>query len=225
MPSVKIPRKSTATDMTPFVDVAFLILSFFMLATKFKPPEPAQITTPHSVSSDQLQESNSVMIDFDSTGRIFFTVNTKKADDDIVKLKIIQNLNATKNLGLTDQEMRNFQRNTTVGVPFNQLKSLLDVPIESRLSVKQPGIPADSTNNQLADWIGAAKRTFYEYDPRMQVFYMIKGDNHAKYPLFDGIVEAMRKNDQFSYKLVTDPESVPEGTALYQIRQTGKGKK
>ena len=29
MPSVKIARKSTDTDMTPFVDVAFLILAFF----------------------------------------------------------------------------------------------------------------------------------------------------------------------------------------------------
>jgi biopolymer transport protein ExbD len=54
MPSVKIPKKSTDTDMTPFVDVAFLILSFFMLATKFKPPEPVEITTPNSVSTDKL---------------------------------------------------------------------------------------------------------------------------------------------------------------------------
>jgi len=211
--------------MTPFVDVAFLILSFFMLATKFKPPEPVEITTPHSVSADQLQESNSVMVDFDSTGRIFFTVNTKKADDDIVKLNIIQALNTSHNLGLTAAEMKNYQRNTTIGVPFSQLKSLLAQPVEARNGIKQSGIPADSTNNQLADWIGTAKRTFYDYDPKMQVLYLIKGDNHAKYPSFDGIVEAMRKNDQFSYKLVTDPEGVPEGTALYQLRQSGKGKK
>ena len=46
MPSVKMPRKSTDTDMTPFVDIAFLILSFFIMATKFKPPEPVPITTP-----------------------------------------------------------------------------------------------------------------------------------------------------------------------------------
>ncbi|MEI9810377.1 MAG: biopolymer transporter ExbD [Bacteroidota bacterium] len=32
--------------MTPFVDIAFLILSFFIMATKFKPPEPVAITTP-----------------------------------------------------------------------------------------------------------------------------------------------------------------------------------
>ena len=54
MPSAKIPRRSTDTDMTPFVDIAFLILSFFIMATKFKPPEPVEITTPGSVLSQKL---------------------------------------------------------------------------------------------------------------------------------------------------------------------------
>src|SRR5690349_10277598 len=123
MPSVKIPRKSTATDMTPFVDVAFLILSFFMLATKFKPPEPASITTPKSVSTEELKETNSVQVEFDSTGRIFFTMNVKnQSEDNGLKLDLIQKINQVRNLGLSQTEMRNFQLNTTVGVPFSQLK-------------------------------------------------------------------------------------------------------
>jgi biopolymer transport protein ExbD len=101
MPSVKLPKKSTATDMTPFVDVAFLILSFFMLATKFKPPAPVEIKTPHSVSADQLKEQDAVLVEFDSVGRVFFTMQTQRADDDGLKLKLIQSLNASKNLGLT----------------------------------------------------------------------------------------------------------------------------
>lgn len=224
MPSVKIPRKSTATDMTPFVDVAFLILSFFMLATKFKPPEPAQITTPRSVSSDMLKESNSVVIDFDSSGRIFFTMNVKKTDDEGVKRQFIENLNKQRNLGLSETEMDNFRKNTTVGVPFNELKAILAKPVEQRAQIHQRGIPADSANNELADWIGVAKSTFYTYNKNMEVFYMIKGDNKAKFPLFNGIIEAMRKNDQFSFKLVTDPEEAPTGTALYTERQKAKGK-
>ena len=87
MPSVKIPRKSTATDMTPFVDVAFLILSFFMLATKFKPPEPIEITTPKSVSSDKLKEQDALLIDLDKTGKVFLTVNVKKVDAETNGLK------------------------------------------------------------------------------------------------------------------------------------------
>ena len=56
MPMLKWPRKSTDTDMTPFVDIAFLILSFFIMATKFKPPEPVKVETPNSVSSEILTE-------------------------------------------------------------------------------------------------------------------------------------------------------------------------
>ena len=86
MPSVKIPRKSTDTDMTPFVDVAFLILSFFMLATKFKPPEPLTITTPTSVSSSKLKEQDAWLIQFDSSGKVYLTVNLQKKEDNALKL-------------------------------------------------------------------------------------------------------------------------------------------
>ena len=78
MPSAKIARKSTDTDMTPFVDIAFLILSFFIMATKFKPPEPVEITTPGSVLSQKLPENNAVMISIDSANRVYFTVLSDK---------------------------------------------------------------------------------------------------------------------------------------------------
>ena len=219
MPSVKLPRKSTATDMTPFVDVAFLILSFFMLATKFKPPEPLDITTPYSVSSDKLKEQDAVQIDFDSSGRIFFTMNVKnETQDNGLKLELIKQVNSNRNLGLTNAEMINFQNYATVGSPFSQIKSLLDLPREQRDKVKQPGIPVDSTNNELATWIGAAKVAFQGH----QVFYMIKGDNNSSYPTFKGVIEALKKNDEYKYKLITDPKAVPPGTDLYNKPQAGK---
>jgi biopolymer transport protein ExbD len=215
MPSVKIPRKSTATDMTPFVDVAFLILSFFMLATKFKPPEPVTITTPHSVSSDKLKEQDAVLIEFDSTGKVYFTMNTKKASDKELKRDLIERVNTAKNLGLTEAEKANFVLNTTIGMPFSGVKQLLSVPREQRGSIRQPGIPVDSTNNELTIWINNAIYAFQGH----QVNYMIKGDNNAKYPSFRGVIEALRANEQFKYQLITDPEGAPYGTELYNIRQ------
>ena len=74
MPSVKMPRKSTDTDMTPFVDIAFLILSFFIMATKFKPQEPVETKIPNSVSSEELPENDAIMVLVDSTNRVFFSV-------------------------------------------------------------------------------------------------------------------------------------------------------
>ncbi len=51
MPKVKIPRKSTNVDMTAMCDVAFLLLSFFILATKQSHRKAVQYNTPSSVST------------------------------------------------------------------------------------------------------------------------------------------------------------------------------
>src|SRR6476469_9265325 len=218
MPSVKIPRKSTATDMTPFVDVAFLILAFFMLATKFKPPEPVQITTPHSVSSDKLKEQDAVLIEFDSIGRVYFTLNTKRSSDVQPKRDLITSMNKDQNLGLTQAEMDNFVNSPTVGSPYNGVKQVFSVSKEQRANIHQPGIPVDSTNNQLTVWIQHAISAF----AGRQVNYMIKGDNNAKYPSFKGVIDALKKNEQLKYQLITDPEGVPPGTDEYVRRNTWK---
>jgi hypothetical protein len=146
-------------------------------------------------------------------------MNVKSPEDEGLKTQLIEKINSQRNLGLTQTEIANFRRNTTVGVPFSQLKSLLAMDPDKKYDIRQAGIPADSTNNELAEWISAAKGIFYERDPNMQVIYMIKGDNDAKYPSFNGVVEAMRKSDQFVYKLVTDPQEVPTGTELYKERR------
>src|SRR5579875_1633857 len=177
MPSVKIPRKSTENDMTPFVDVAFLILSFFMLATKFKPPEPVEITTPNSVSTKKLPETDGLLVQLDKDGRVFFTIQAEK--DPGVKKAVIENLNKTRNLGLTDAEMNNFVKMPAVGVPFTQLKQLLAVPVDQQKNVKQLGIPVkDSLNNELYFWVRDAVSAF----AGRKINYLIKGDNSAKYP-------------------------------------------
>jgi hypothetical protein len=53
---------------------------------------------------------------------------------------------------------------------------------------------------------------------------MIKGHNDANYPSFDGVIEAMRRSDQYNYKLVTDPKETPTNTELYRIREAEKNK-
>ena len=218
MPSVKMPKKSTDTDMTPFVDVAFLILTFFILATKFKPPEPLTITTPKSVSSSKLSEKDAVMIQFDSSGKVYLSLNVGKKEDEVLKKDFISRVNTDAQLGLTDQEMNKFVANSMIGSPLNQVKSLLQHPVSEIDKVAQKGIPVDSANNELTRWISAVTQTFQGHP--MDI--MIKGDNNAKYPEFKGVIEALRANQQFKYKLITDPKGVPVGSELYKIRESGK---
>lgn len=211
MPSVKIKKHVPINDMTPFVDVAFLILSFFMLATKFKPEEPIEVTTPNSVSSQILPEKDAFMVSVDKDGRAFVSV-----DNPSFRQVLIQNLNETRSLGLTPAEMKAVINAPSVGVPFGQLKNLLAMDPEQVKKVKQPGIPcADSTGGELYYWVRDALSA---YSGR-KLNFLIKADNGTKYPDFKNILNAFKKNDQNKFLLVTSPEDAPAGTALYEIRQ------
>ena len=220
MPSVKIPRKSTDFDMTPFVDVAFLILSFFMLATKFKPPEPTKITTPKSVSAEKLKEQDALMVTFDSSGKVFFSMSVlNKTKNSGFFKEVIDGVNTAKNLRLTEDEKAKFSMSPMVGVPFAQLKSYL-----GGAKIEPTGIPVDSTNNELAQWLATGADVFRKHaetDKEIMPNYMIKGDNAAKFPMFKGVIDAFRQNNLFKFQLVTDPRGVPAGTEYYKELNKG----
>lgn len=208
MPSVKIPRKSTDVDMTPFVDVAFLILTFFIMATKFKPPEAAEITTPNSVSTELLPDNDAVLVSVDSAGRVFFEMLVQASPQ--LKYDVISNMNTTRNLGLTQEEMIKFKNKVpAVGMPIAQLKSYLAMNEEEMKRVKMPGIPVnDSLGGELYFWIRDAVSVM----AGKKTNYLIKGDNNTKYPVFDQVLNAFKKNDIYKFNLVTTPEGVPSNT-------------
>jgi biopolymer transport protein ExbD len=221
MPSVKIGKKSTDTDMTPFVDIAFLILSFFIMATKFKPPAPVEITTPNSVSTDKVPENDAILVELDKEGRVFFTMLAEGNPE--AKRAVIENLNKTRNLGLSEAHMKNFVNTVGIGVPFTQLKSFLSVPAseQTKLAGQVPGIPVkDSANNELYYWVRDAVSAF----SGRKINYLIKGDNNSVYPDFKNVLEAFKRNDIYKFQLVTQPEEAPVGTDLYKSRSTGGGK-
>lgn len=214
MPHIKMARKSTDTDMTPFVDIAFLILSFFIMATQFKPPEPVPVETPGSVSSQILSDKdNAMLITIDPESKVYINIASKKEPG---RLKdIIAGINQRRNLGLSEAEMQNFTRAPIIGVPFNKLKGFLDLSPSDQEKVKQDGIPVlDTLNNELVWWIAEAKKAF----AGQKLLYLVKGDNKSKYPSFEAVINAFRKNEEFKYNLVTSQEGAPEGTELYKER-------
>ena len=70
----KAPRVGIRIDMTPMVDVAFLLLIFFMSTTQFKPPEEAQLELPSSHSEIKLPDSDVMILAVDKHSQIFFKV-------------------------------------------------------------------------------------------------------------------------------------------------------
>lgn len=78
MAAKKKPRVGIKMDMTPMVDVAFLLLTFFMLTTQFKPPESVQIDLPSSHSAFKLPETDVMIITVTKEGRIFLGVDQQQ---------------------------------------------------------------------------------------------------------------------------------------------------
>lgn len=198
--------------MTPFVDVTLLILMFFIMATKFKPPEPVPIKTPNSVSSQPMPENNAILIGIDKEDKVYVSIQSMK--DPQKAWDVIVRASEARGLPISPELAKKYQPGDVIGFPFNQLQGYLQLPRDQALKAKQPGIPIDSTNNgnELFYWIGAAKQVFQGETLK----YLIKGDNDSKYPAFAGVIDALKKNDEQKYNLVTMPESIPAGTDLYK---------
>jgi biopolymer transport protein ExbD len=196
--------------------VAFLILSFFIMATQFKPPEPVPVETPNSVSSDILKEENSMLITVDKDNKVFININEKKGGNTGKLNDVISDISQSRTLNLTPAEMTSFTKAPIIGVPFNQLRGFLDLPHDQQEKQPQPGIPVlDTLNNELVWWIASVKKAF----AGQKLLYLVKGDNKSKYPTFEAIINALRKNEEFKYNLVTSQEGAPEGTDLYKERR------
>jgi len=217
MPKVKIPRKSTNIDMTAMCDVAFLLLSFFILATKQKPPEAVAIVTPTSVSTKVVKDE-AIVVTLGRDGKVFLMLNDKKHKD-----AIIDDINKTKALGLSPAEIVKLKKLEFIGMPFGKLKSFLQLQ-DAIPAEKMDGIPSDSTNNELADWIKSVSNAFAG-ESIENLNLLVKGDNLAKYPSFKNIKTAFKKNDIFKFKIVTNPEGIPDDSELAKNPPKAEGAK
>lgn len=217
MPKFKLPRKSTNVDMTAMCDVAFLLLTFFMLATKFKPDEPVTVVTPNSISDIPLPDVDIMMITIDPKGRLFFSVSNQG-----VREGIINDVNDYKNLNLTPAEMKAFKYGSSVGAPFNQLKSYLSLPGDQQKEFDKTtqGVPvdtiADSELNELGTWIRITRNN----NPKVRI--TIKADAEASYPNIQKVIKTLAGLKIFKFNLITGLKAVPPGTAAYEQAMAGK---
>lgn len=211
MGRAKIPRKSTNIDMTAMCDVAFLLLSFFILATKQKPPEAVSVTAPTSVQSKAAPEK-SILITLTKEGKCFLLLG-----DDTKKKDILKDINTTRQLGLSDAELAKLNKMSFIGMPLGQIKGILAlnqvIPAD-----KLEGIPIkDTANNEMVDWIRSITNAYAGGSQRdLEEMILIKGDNLALYPAFKSIKYALKKNDIYKFRIVTNSETIPVGSELYK---------
>lgn len=212
----KVPRKSTSVDMTAMCDVAFLLLSFFILTTKFKPSEAVSVTTPSSVASKVAPEKDVILISITKDGKAFLSM-----DDVSKREQILNTLNVTNKMNWSDADMQSIAKLDFFGVPLAQLKQQTTLPKEQQNDKSLPGIPVlDSTNNQMIDWMRAAASVYAGTTMNL----LVKGDNDSQFPAFKNVMTSFKKNELFKFQMVTNPESVPEGTALWNTSMRGGAK-
>ncbi len=209
----KIPRKSTTIDMTAMCDVAFLLLSFFILTTKFKPSEAVTVVTPSSVANKVAPQKDVVLFSITKDGKVFLSM-----DDETKKEAVLNSLNQTRTLGWSDSDVKGLAKLEFWGLPLSQLKQQLTIPKDQQNDKTLPGIPCkDSLNNETTDWVRAAVVAY----SGGQMNLLLKGDNSSKYPAFKYLVEGFKKNDQLKFSMVTNPEGVPSGTDLWKANMLG----
>ncbi len=211
----KISRQSTNIDMTAMCDVAFLLLSFFILTTKFKAPEAIPVITPSSVSAKIAPETDVTLITISKDGKAFLSM-----DNEEVKEKMVEDMNKEKNLGLSAADVQAFKKVSFFGSSFGQLKQYLQIPKDQLKGASVPGIPIDTANNELIDWMKYIVAAHSSTGAKFNL--ILKGDNLSKYPQFKSVVSAFKKNAQFKFQMVTNPEGVPMGTDLWKRYQKGE---
>jgi len=203
MPKAKIHRKSTSIDMTPMVDLAFLLITFFMLTIKFRPPENVKVITPSSVAEVKIPNENILIITFDTTGRVFLSIDKKPA-----KIQLLKDIGQKYDLAFDEKEMKEFGMLADIGVPIRNLKQWLSLSVEDRKK-NCPGIPCDSTDNQLAELLTMARKASIAAtgaDLRIAV----KGDRKASAPTFKKVIATLQSKKINKFNLITEGEAKPQ---------------
>ncbi len=202
MPRAKVKRKSTAIDMTAMCDVAFLLLTFFILSAKPKTQDPITAVVPAAASEKALPETDFASI-IVGQGKVFYNIEGQD-----LRMETLKAMGEKYGIAFTPQELVSFSNTESFGVPIQQLKQLLAIPVADRGEVKQQGIPVDTTdNNELFHWVKETRKA--DVMLRNAILTVaIKGDSKEEYPKIAEIIKTLQKQDQNKFSLITSLKKV-----------------
>lgn len=198
----KMKKKSMSVDMTAMCDVSFLLLTFFVLTSTAKLPEPLPVDTPNSTVQTKLPESNLATVTIGGEPgkeKVFFGVLGKED-----RIATLEKMGSRYQIEFNDQEKQVFAYTEGIGTPINELKKFLNLPpdVRNKIGADQPGIPTDSVNNQLKDWVEMARIVAKENNNKV-LDVAIKGDAEANYPAVKQVIDILQEQRVNKFFLVT----------------------
>ncbi|GEC73576.1 outer membrane transport energization protein ExbD [Flavobacterium flevense] len=200
MAKIKMKKKSTSTDMTAMCDVAFLLLTFFILTATAKVPEVMPVDTPASTVQTKLPDSDLATLtigNVDGKDRVFFDLKGKD-----VRKKTLELMAEKYGMTFSEEDKDKFALMTDFGVPIGSLKQIIDMKSSDRVKADQTGIPMDSLDNQLKEWVYNARKANIEVnDKELQV--AIKGDAKEQYPVIRKVMDLLQDQNVNTFSLIT----------------------
>jgi biopolymer transport protein ExbD len=193
MPKFKKLKKLPKLDMNPMVDMAFLLVCFFMMTTTFKMDSPFEINLPESHSQIKIPEKDICMITVGKGGEVFIGLNNQ-----FDRREMLEFISQREGIPLSNEQAQLFTRLNSIGSPLEQLNDLLNMKLADIKAFKQPGIPIDSSNNELKKWIMAARVA----NPRLR--FAIEADEDLDYPTVHKLIESLRDLNITRFNLITD---------------------
>ncbi|MDI1353965.1 MAG: biopolymer transporter ExbD [bacterium] len=215
----KKPSKggAPALDMTPMVDLAFLLVTFFMLTASFRMAEPVTVDPPSSIGQVDLPDNN-ILVTVDDKGRAFFGISNPTA-----KMAALREMSAKYKVPFTEEQIKKFSGLPSIGVDLKDLPRYIDAKEEQRKTFQpQKGIPLDTIipNNQLKDWIalGGKNAVLVYNDAKKKVEdlnqdfkgekprYAIKASSKTKYIYVKDVVKNFTDLKIYQFNLITSLE-------------------
>jgi biopolymer transport protein ExbD len=201
MAKIKMKKKSTSTDMTAMCDVAFLLLTFFILTATAKVPEALPVDTPSSTVQTKLPDSDLAIISIgkgkDGKSKVFFDIKGRE-----LRKKTLEGMGNKLGVAFSEEDKTKFSLMDDFGVPITSLKSIIDMKAADRSKANQPGIPFDSLNNQLKEWLLVSRRAAIDLDNK-ELQIAIKGDAKEDYPQIKKIMDILQDQKVNTFNLVT----------------------
>jgi len=197
----KSSKKAASIDMTAMCDVSFLLLTFFILTSTAKIPEALPVDTPSSTVQTKLPESDLATLTI-GKGKVFFDLKGRE-----VRKRTLELMGQKYGIEFTEDEKAKFALMEGIGVPIGNLKQLISMKTAERSKAGQPGVPKDSLDNQLADWVQNARIANNEANnaigSKQELQIAIKGDAKEEYPSIKKVMDILQDQGINSFSLVT----------------------